>query len=127
LNLLLGGLELPSREVVFVEELVHGEPVGLRQRNPLEEGLAFGAEEARTVSVVISQHPADAVLHGSDPPLDPVPLPDELTVLALAGRGTVRGRDHLEGQQFGEDLGVEIVALAGRLGDYAELFWDGPG
>ena len=42
-------------------------------------------------------------------------------MLALPGRGAVGRGDHVQGQELGQDAGVELVGLAGALGDDPEL------
>jgi len=73
------------------------------------------------IGVVAGQDVADLGLGRGDPPLDELPLPHQGAVLTNAGRRAMGLGDHVQSQELGQDLGVQLVGLASALGDHAEL------
>ena len=55
------------------------------------------------------------------PPLRVVPQPHERAVLPDPRRRPPGGRNHIEGEELGQGLGVALVGLLGALGDHAKL------
>ena len=51
-------------------------------------------------------------------------MADQGPVLPLPGRGLVGLGDHVQDQEFGQDLGVQVVGLLGALGNHLSgLAW----
>ena len=48
-------------------------------------------------------------------------MADQGPVLPLPGRGLVELGDHVQDQEFGQDLGVQAIGLLGALGDHPQL------
>ena len=46
---------------------------------------------------------------------------DQGPVLPLPGRGLVGLWDHVQDQEFGQDLGIQAVGLLGALGNHPQL------
>ena len=66
---------------------------------------------------MVTEGPTDLVADAGNLPLEELPVPSVQPVLPpTAGRAEGR-RDLVRGERFGQDAGVEVVALAGALGD----------
>ena len=48
-------------------------------------------------------------------------MADQGPVLPLPGGGLVGLGDHVQDQEFGQDLGIQAISLLGALGDHPEL------
>ena len=50
-----------------------------------------------------------------------LPVADQGPVLPLPGRGLAGLGDHVQDQEFGQDLGIQAVGLLGALGNHPQL------
>ena len=69
------------------------------------------------VGVVVADDAADLVTKLGTRFLEELSMPDQGEVIALQGGGAICLGDQVQGQELGQHAGVELVALAGTLGD----------
>ena len=57
-----------------------------------------------------------------NPLRDCIAVPDQNAILSQTGAGPMRFRNHVQEQEFGQDLGIDLVRFVFALGDDPQLF-----
>src|SRR5208337_1916604 len=104
----------PLSQVVlpFGPELFHHKPIHVAEADLLEVSqAAVGREQVFAVGVGVAEDVADLAADRGNPALEILPVADQGPVLPLPGRGLVGLGDHVQDQEFGQDLGVQAIGL----------------
>ena len=102
----------------FGPELFDHKPIHVAEVDLLQVSrAAVGREQVFAVGIVVAENVADLAADRGNPALEILPVADQGPVLPLPGRGLVGLGDHVQDQEFGQDLGVQAIGLLGALGN----------
>src|SRR5271165_4472981 len=119
-----GNNRQPLSQVVlpFGPELFHHKPIHVAEADLLEVSQAtVGREQVFAVGVGVAEDVADLAADRGNPALEILAVADQGPVLPLPRRGLVGLGDHVQDQEFGQNLGIQAVGLLGALGNHPEL------
>ena len=98
--------------MIFSEHLSEREAICRGTFEGLQPGQSLLGEEVFAVGVVVGEDATDAVFDGGDASLDAVSLADQATMILLTLGRAVGGGNHVEDEEFSQNLGIELVAFA---------------